>query len=138
MRIQVQYLAYFIISLISRLNLSVVVFILCHICCLKFFDTWRVISIHKEGEVSEESGSIEPRYKEYICGEEALKILPTEPFCLCRFIRRGHLNIFMYYTYTTSEYFSDSLLGNLDDVFMNVNVGVYYWMFWNKFLYFGF
>ncbi|XP_010023997.2 actin-related protein 9 isoform X1 [Eucalyptus grandis] len=35
----------------------------------------------------------EHKYRRFICGEEALKISPTEPYCLCRPIRRGHLNI---------------------------------------------
>ncbi|KAJ0717147.1 hypothetical protein HanPI659440_Chr13g0520301 [Helianthus annuus] len=39
----------------------------------------------------------ELKYKEYICGEEAMRIAPTEPYCLRRPIRRGHLNISQYY-----------------------------------------
>ncbi|CAN6461554.1 unnamed protein product [Victoria cruziana] len=38
------------------------------------------------------------RYREFICGEEALKIAPTEPYCLRRPIRRGHFNVSQYYT----------------------------------------
>ncbi|KAF5775510.1 hypothetical protein HanXRQr2_Chr13g0612851 [Helianthus annuus] len=39
----------------------------------------------------------ELKYKEYICGEEAMRISPTAPYCLRRPIRRGHLNISQYY-----------------------------------------
>ncbi|KAJ0860454.1 putative Actin family, ATPase, nucleotide binding domain-containing protein [Helianthus annuus] len=39
----------------------------------------------------------ELKYTEYICGEEAIRISPTEPYCLRRPIRRGHLNISQYY-----------------------------------------
>ncbi|XP_076945698.1 actin-related protein 9-like isoform X1 [Bidens hawaiensis] len=38
-----------------------------------------------------------PKYKEYICGEEAMCISLTEPYCLRRPIRRGHLNISQHY-----------------------------------------
>ncbi|GAB2266650.1 Actin-like protein arp9 [Dionaea muscipula] len=37
------------------------------------------------------------RYKECIYGEEALKISPTEPYCLRRPIRRGHFNVSLHY-----------------------------------------
>lgn len=37
------------------------------------------------------------KFKEYICGEEALRISPSEPYCLHHPIRRGHLNISQYY-----------------------------------------
>ncbi|RAL38375.1 hypothetical protein DM860_002353 [Cuscuta australis] len=37
------------------------------------------------------------KYKEYICGEDALRISPSEPYCLRRPIRRGHLNISQHY-----------------------------------------
>ncbi|KAJ4967708.1 hypothetical protein NE237_014409 [Protea cynaroides] len=37
------------------------------------------------------------KFREFICGEEALKISPTEPYCLCRPIRRGHFNVSQYY-----------------------------------------
>ncbi|KAI4345773.1 hypothetical protein L6164_012869 [Bauhinia variegata] len=39
----------------------------------------------------------EQKFREFICGEEALRISPTEPYCLCRPIRRGHLNISQHY-----------------------------------------
>ncbi|KAJ3679929.1 hypothetical protein LUZ60_016207 [Juncus effusus] len=41
----------------------------------------------------EESTSEEYKYKENIFGEDALKISPSEPYCLRRPIRRGHFNI---------------------------------------------
>uniref|UniRef100_A0A9I9CP57 Actin-related protein 9 n=1 Tax=Cucumis melo TaxID=3656 RepID=A0A9I9CP57_CUCME len=37
------------------------------------------------------------KYKQFICGEGALKISPSEPYCLHRPIRRGHLNISQQY-----------------------------------------
>ncbi|XP_058001147.1 actin-related protein 9 isoform X3 [Hevea brasiliensis] len=37
------------------------------------------------------------KYRGFICGEEALRIPPTEPYCLHRPIRRGHLNISQHY-----------------------------------------
>lgn len=51
----------------------------------------------KEGNNKEEPSSIERRYKEYICGDEALRISATEPYSVRRPIRRGHLNISLYY-----------------------------------------
>ncbi|XP_059650895.1 actin-related protein 9 [Cornus florida] len=44
-----------------------------------------------------ELGSSECKFREYICGEEALKISPSEPYCLHRPIRRGHFNISLHY-----------------------------------------
>lgn len=41
--------------------------------------------------------SSKPKFRQFICGEEALKISPTEPYCLRRPIRRGHLNISQHY-----------------------------------------
>ncbi|PKA66428.1 Actin-related protein 9 [Apostasia shenzhenica] len=41
----------------------------------------------------EESCSDEYKYKEFICGEEALRISPTEPYCLRSPLCRGHFNI---------------------------------------------
>ncbi|KAF3793622.1 Actin-related protein 9 [Nymphaea thermarum] len=40
----------------------------------------------------------EYRYRDFICGEEALKIAPTDPYCLCHPIRRGHFNVSQYYS----------------------------------------
>ncbi|KAG0486154.1 hypothetical protein HPP92_008249 [Vanilla planifolia] len=42
--------------------------------------------------------SDEFKFKEFICGEEALRISPSEPYCLSRPIRRGHFNIFQEYS----------------------------------------
>ncbi|EPS58121.1 hypothetical protein M569_16695, partial [Genlisea aurea] len=50
-----------------------------------------------EGEVNEGSSVSEPKYRESIFGEEALRISPAEPYCLCRPIRRGHLNVSLHY-----------------------------------------
>ncbi|KAK9288056.1 hypothetical protein L1049_016502 [Liquidambar formosana] len=44
-----------------------------------------------------ERTSSECKFREFICGEEALKISPTEPYCIRRPIRRGHLNISQHY-----------------------------------------
>ncbi|KAL3506082.1 hypothetical protein ACH5RR_031464 [Cinchona calisaya] len=54
---------------------------------------------HKDvhGSTSKEPSSSERRYREYIFGEEALRISPAEPYCLRRPIRRGHLNISQHY-----------------------------------------
>lgn len=46
---------------------------------------------------SKEASSAEFKYKEYIFGEEAMRISPTEPYSLRRPIRRGHLNISQHY-----------------------------------------
>lgn len=40
-----------------------------------------------------DSDSVEYTFKEFICGEDALTISPSEPYCLSRPIRRGHFNI---------------------------------------------
>ncbi|KAL6839778.1 hypothetical protein ACP4OV_030466 [Aristida adscensionis] len=40
----------------------------------------------------------ESQYKEMIFGEDALKIPPSEPYCLSRPIRRGHFNISQNYS----------------------------------------
>ncbi|GMY27190.1 actin-related protein 9 isoform X4 [Fagus crenata] len=50
-----------------------------------------------EGTNSKELISSKPKFKQFIYGEEALKISPTEPYCLRRPIRRGHLNISQHY-----------------------------------------
>ena len=38
------------------------------------------------------------KYRQFICGEDAIKISPSEPYCLHRPIRRGHLNISQHYS----------------------------------------
>ncbi|KAK6929809.1 Actin family [Dillenia turbinata] len=53
-------------------------------------------SNHEVNE-SKELSSTDRKYRECIFGEEALKVSPTEPYCLCRPIRRGHLNISLHY-----------------------------------------
>ncbi|GKV18994.1 hypothetical protein SLEP1_g29295 [Rubroshorea leprosula] len=52
-----------------------------------------------EGTDSEGPSSSECKFKEFICGEEALRISPTEPYSLRRPIRRGHLNISQHYPF---------------------------------------
>lgn len=52
----------------------------------------------QEDNGGEKPQSAESTYKEYICGEEAMRISPTEPYCLRRPIRRGHLNISQHYS----------------------------------------
>ncbi|CAL5189475.1 unnamed protein product [Lathyrus oleraceus] len=51
----------------------------------------------KDGSDLKEIGMSNRKFREFICGEEALRISPTEPYCLCRPIRRGHLNISQHY-----------------------------------------
>lgn len=51
----------------------------------------------KENKIKVEPNSSERKYREYICGEEAVRISPTEPYCLRRPIRRGHLNVSQHY-----------------------------------------
>ncbi|KAK3043437.1 hypothetical protein RJ639_002016, partial [Escallonia herrerae] len=53
--------------------------------------------VPEETTGSRELRPSENKYREYICGEEALRISPTEPYCLRRPIRRGHLNISQHY-----------------------------------------
>ncbi|XP_022875064.1 actin-related protein 9 [Olea europaea var. sylvestris] len=55
-------------------------------------------SFQKEGNDRVEHSSSQLKYREYICGEEALRISPSEPYCLSRPIRRGHLNISQHYS----------------------------------------
>ncbi|XP_058770811.1 actin-related protein 9 [Vicia villosa] len=51
----------------------------------------------KDSTDLKEIGTSNKKFREFICGEEALRISPTEPYCLCRPIRRGHLNISQHY-----------------------------------------
>ncbi|CAI8603043.1 unnamed protein product [Vicia faba] len=51
----------------------------------------------KGGTDLKEIGPSNRKFREFICGEEALRISPSEPYCLCRPIRRGHLNISQHY-----------------------------------------
>ncbi|XVF62913.1 hypothetical protein PTKIN_Ptkin09bG0046700 [Pterospermum kingtungense] len=53
--------------------------------------------VQHEGTSSKEPTLTEQKFREVICGEEALRISPTEPYCLRRPIRRGHLNISQHY-----------------------------------------
>ncbi|KAJ6792600.1 actin-related protein 9 isoform X1 [Iris pallida] len=46
---------------------------------------------------NEEGGLDEYTFKDFICGQDALKISPTEPYCLRRPIRRGHFNVSQQY-----------------------------------------
>ncbi|XP_061990212.1 actin-related protein 9 [Rosa rugosa] len=46
---------------------------------------------------AEELGSSKHQYREFIFGEEALKVSPMAPYTLRRPIRRGHLNISQHY-----------------------------------------
>lgn len=77
-------------------------------CILLIFYQWFSAESLEEKDVSETSNeppdgdgrkqsSGEHKFKEYICGEEALRISPAEPYCLRRPIRRGHLNISLSY-----------------------------------------
>lgn len=61
----------------------------------------------KDSTDLKEIGTSNKKFREFIYGEEALRISPTEPYCLCRPIRRGHLNISQHYpmqqVHVTSE-----------------------------------
>ena len=50
-----------------------------------------------EGTDAEGISSGERKFRGHIFGEEALRISPTEPYCLSRPIRRGHFNISQHY-----------------------------------------
>ncbi|KAL9401381.1 hypothetical protein Peur_005230 [Populus x canadensis] len=50
-----------------------------------------------EGTGAEEMCSGNRKFRGQIFGEEALRISPTEPYCLSRPIRRGHFNISQHY-----------------------------------------
>lgn len=50
-----------------------------------------------ESNDSKEPSSSECKYRQFICGEEALRISPSEPYCLRRPIRRGHFNVSQHY-----------------------------------------
>lgn len=52
----------------------------------------------QEGNGTKELRLADFKYKEFICGEEALKISPNEPYCLRRPIRRGHFNVSQHYS----------------------------------------
>lgn len=51
---------------------------------------------HEDTDIKELNSS-ERKFREFICGEEALRVSPTEPYCIHRPIRRGHLNISQHY-----------------------------------------
>lgn len=51
---------------------------------------------HRNTDIKELNSS-ERKFREFICGEEALRVSPTEPYCIHRPIRRGHLNISQHY-----------------------------------------
>ncbi|KAK6254785.1 hypothetical protein SCA6_016090 [Theobroma cacao] len=53
--------------------------------------------VQHEGTDSKEPTLTKRKFRAVICGEEALRISPTEPYCLRRPIRRGHLNISQHY-----------------------------------------
>ncbi|KAF6153225.1 hypothetical protein GIB67_036571, partial [Kingdonia uniflora] len=52
---------------------------------------------HAEGVDGREPDSSAYKYRKFICGEEAQRVSPTEPYCLRRPIRRGHLNVSQHY-----------------------------------------
>ncbi|XP_021842125.1 actin-related protein 9 isoform X1 [Spinacia oleracea] len=53
--------------------------------------------LNKDTKLKESATVSESKYREFICGEEALRISPCEPYCLRRPIRRGHFNVSPYY-----------------------------------------
>lgn len=60
-------------------------------------ETSESLNPKEEGTDLKEIGASNQKFRKFICGEEALRISPTEPYCLCRPIRRGHLNISQHY-----------------------------------------
>lgn len=54
-------------------------------------------SLQNEGTDAKELSLGECKFRGLIFGEEALRISPTEPYCLRRPIRRGHFNISHHY-----------------------------------------
>ena len=61
---------------------------------------------------SGESSSVEYKFKEFICGEEALKISSLEPYCLNCPIRRGHFNVSQHYP-QQQVYFDHNMTHNV-------------------------
>ncbi|XP_022975057.1 actin-related protein 9 [Cucurbita maxima] len=60
-------------------------------------DVSQSLDQHVETDSKEFSPSV-IKYRQFICGEDALKISPIEPYCLHRPIRRGHFNISQHYS----------------------------------------
>ncbi|KAI3915451.1 hypothetical protein MKW92_031925 [Papaver armeniacum] len=54
-------------------------------------------SVQAEGVDGGDSNMDEYKFRESICGEEALKISPEEPYSVRRPIRRGHFNVSQHY-----------------------------------------
>ena len=54
-------------------------------------------SVDQHETNDKEASSSECKYRQFICGEEALRISPSEPYCLRRPIRRGHFNVSQHY-----------------------------------------
>lgn len=76
----------------------------------------------KESTAGKELGSSECKLREYICGEEALRISPTEPYCLRRPIRRGHLNVSLYYPMQQVTHFAIWITSvNMEEISKNAN-----------------
>uniref|UniRef100_A0A2P2L2I8 Actin-related protein 9 n=1 Tax=Rhizophora mucronata TaxID=61149 RepID=A0A2P2L2I8_RHIMU len=50
-----------------------------------------------DGHDVKELSAPQHKFRRFICGEETLRISPTEPYCLHRPIRRGHLNVSQHY-----------------------------------------
>lgn len=67
---------------------------------------------HHKGTASKEPIREECKYRQYICGEEALRISPTEQYCLHRPIRRGHFNISQHYSMQQVQYLFLILMWN--------------------------
>lgn len=54
-------------------------------------------SDQQEGNDSKEHQLCEYKFRDFICGEEAQRISPNEPYCVRRPVRRGHFNISQHY-----------------------------------------
>ncbi|KAL4191398.1 hypothetical protein AMTRI_Chr07g80340 [Amborella trichopoda] len=65
--------------------------------------TESVVAKHEDKDQPEVNRSVgstlnQYKFKDFICGEEALRIASVEPYCLRRPIRRGHFNISQHYS----------------------------------------
>ncbi|KMZ70546.1 Actin-related protein 9 [Zostera marina] len=49
-------------------------------------------------ETTDTSNCISYKFREFICGDEAINISSSKPYCLCHPIRRGHLNVSQHYS----------------------------------------
>ncbi|KMZ59784.1 hypothetical protein ZOSMA_6518G00010, partial [Zostera marina] len=73
-----------------------------HTCCQRI----SILNISRGGsdfssdqtETTDTSNCISYKFREFICGDEAINISSSKPYCLCHPIRRGHLNVSQHYS----------------------------------------